>query len=415
MPLKIIFMAPPGCRVIEPRITQNLCRTSGKIAWRNVICYNRDMLRPVITAALILILSSRLLSMSAGPQSASNLESSGSQLLKLGAELLQRGQAEQAIRELKKGVALDPDSAAGHLLLGQAYLALRSLGMVAEAKAEFQQALSIDPGLIWARFYLAKVYIDQGRSDKAKEELERGLETRPDVPHFLSLLGEVNRKLGRPDLSIELNQRAMKADPSLTPAHYFMGLAYMDLKKPEDAARELESAVRSPYVAPEMYLTLGSLYAGKKKYEEGEELVKKAIALDPSRPEGHINLAQLYNLKGLGDLAIRELHLALPEGKGLPSSQYYQQLQADAFFELGRAYESKKKTAHAIQAYNNALGFNSGEGRTHARLAELYAESGDYGRAVQHLAMAEKLGTPVSAAARQAIQKGREESPSRPR
>src|SRR5947208_3165763 len=73
------------------------------------------------------------------------------------------------------------------MLMGQAYLALRSAGMIAEAKAELQQALNLDPDLFWARFYLARVYIDVGRNDKAKEELERGLVQRPNVPHFLAL------------------------------------------------------------------------------------------------------------------------------------------------------------------------------------------------------------------------------------
>jgi tetratricopeptide (TPR) repeat protein len=330
--------------------------------------------------------------------------------LNVGADLLQRGQFEQAIHELKKAIALDPQSAASHMLLGQAYLGMRSVGLIAEAKAELQQALDLDPNLIWARFYLAKVYIDQGRSDKAKVELERGLAEKPNVPHFLSLLGEVHRKLGNPELAIQLNQQALNADPSMTPAHYFMGLAYMDLKKQDQAIQELEKSLKSPYVAPEMYLTLGSLYAGEKRYAEGEELVKKAIALDPSRPEGHVNLATLYNLKGAGDQALHELKLALPEGKTFPTSPYYQQLQADVFFETGRAYECKRMAAEAIRAYSTALALNANEGRTHARMATLYCGSGDYERSFQHLTMAEKLGFAVDEALKQEIIRKREET-----
>jgi tetratricopeptide (TPR) repeat protein len=323
--------------------------------------------------------------------------------LKLGNDYLQRGQVEQAIAELKKAIALDPQSAAGHLLLGQAYLAQRSLSMVAEAKAELRQALDIDPSLIWARFYLAKVSMDLGQYDRAKAELERGLETRPNVPHFLSLLGEVNRKLGNPQLAIELNKQALKADPAMTPAYYYMGLAYMDLKKQDEAMQALESSLNSTYVAPEMYLTLGSLYAQKKRYEEGEELCKKAIALDPSRPEGHLNLAQLYNIKGASDQAIRELKLAIPEGKSFPTTPYYQQLQGDVYFEMGRAYKAEKNVPQAIRAYTMALEFNPNEGKTHAQLAELYLWRGDYARALQHVSLAEKLGSRVEAAIREEI------------
>jgi len=331
------------------------------------------------------------------PQSAAMVQDPQGELqerLQAGANHLQRGHAEDAIRELKRALALDPRSAAGHLLLGQAYLAMRSVGLVAEAKAELQQALDLDPTLLWAHFYLAKVYIDQGRFDRAKEELETGLQERPNVAHFLSLLGETNRKMGHPDLAIQLNQQALKADPNLTPAYYYIGLAYMDLKKEDEAITALEQSISSPYVAPEMYLTLGSLYARKKRYQEGEELCKKAVALDPSRPEAHINLAQMYNIRGASDQALQELKLAL-DGKSFPTSPYYQQLQTDAFFETGRAYQAKNKPTEALRAYQTALALNPNEGRTHRQLAELYLRTGDYTSAYQHATAAEKLGAPV--------------------
>jgi len=310
---------------------------------------------------------------------------------KAGADLLQRGEVEQAVRELKAAVALDPESAAGHMLLGQAYVAQRSLSLIAEAKAEFQQALDIDPSLFWARFYLARVYIDLGQYEKARGELERGLQDRPNVPHFLSLLGEVNRKLGKPEASLELNRKAIELDPTMSPAHYYRALAYMDLKKDDDAIRELESAIQSKHVAPEMYLTLGSLYTQRKRYAEAESVCKKAIALDPSRAEAYLNMAQLDNVQGWSDKALAALRLAAPEGKSFPTSPYYQQLQGDIAFERGRAYQAKRMTAQAIEAFSQALEFDPSRSETHRRLSELYSEQGDTLRARQHAAAAEKL------------------------
>src|ERR1017187_4311126 len=89
------------------------------------------------------------------------------------AEHLQQGRVEQAIRECKVVLAADPRSAPAHMLLGLAYLAQRSSAMMGEAKAELQQALDLDPELLWARFYLARLYLDLGLSEKAQEQLER--------------------------------------------------------------------------------------------------------------------------------------------------------------------------------------------------------------------------------------------------
>ena len=296
--------------------------------------------------------------------------------LKACAAELQRGAADVAVRECKAALATDPQSPAAHMLLGQAYLAQRSVTKMGEAKAELQEALALDPHLLWARFYLAKAYIDLGKYEKAKEELELGLAERPGVPHFLALLGEVERKLGKPEVSLTLNGKALAADPAMTPAHYHLALAYMDLQRDDDAVRELETSLQSQYVSPEMYLTLGSLYTKRKRYREAEELCQKAIALDRSRPEGYLNLAQLYNVQGLSDKALAVLKLALPEGKNFPATAYYQELQSDVWFEAGRAYQAKRQMAQAIEAFSRSLELNANRAEAKQRLAELRSRKG---------------------------------------
>ena len=83
-------------------------------------------------------------------------DSQGAQL-GVAAEHLQQGKPEQTIREVKRVLAADPRSAPAHMLLGLAYAALGSTDRIADAKAELQQALDIDPELLWARFYLARL------------------------------------------------------------------------------------------------------------------------------------------------------------------------------------------------------------------------------------------------------------------
>ncbi len=311
--------------------------------------------------------------------------------LKAGAAHLDRGEAEEAVAELKAAVALDPESAAAHMLLGRAYLARRLVGLLAEAKAEFQQALAIDPTLLWARFYLARVHLDMGRSDKAKEELEKGLQLKPNVPHFLSLLGETERKLGNYAASLELHKKALEVDPAMNAAHYYAGLTYMDLKNDDEAIREFERAIDSKFVAPEMYLTLGSLYTKRRRFAEAESVCKRAIALDPSRPEGYLNMGMLYNVQGASDKALAALRQAL-EGKSFPTSPYYQSLQADVFFEIGRAQQARRSATEAIAAYQRSLDYDPNRADTHRRLAELFEMQGDARRASEHQALSRKLG-----------------------
>jgi tetratricopeptide (TPR) repeat protein len=307
------------------------------------------------------------------------------------AEHLQQGKADQTIRECKGVLAADPRSAPAHMLLGLAYLAQRSIAMVAEAKAELQQALDLDPELLWARFYLARLYLDHGLTEKAQEQLERGLKQSPGLPHFLSLLGEVRRKLGDPGASLELNRKALEADATMTPAHYFLALAYLDLKQEEAAMAEFEKAIHSSSVTPEMYNAMASLYIKKKQFAEAENFCRKAIALDRSRPDAYLNLARVYNAQHSSDKALEALRGALPEGREFPVSEYYQELQADLAVERGTAYTAKRMNALAISEYSRALDFDPSRAVIHRRLAELYLQKGDPTRAALQTKEADKL------------------------
>jgi tetratricopeptide (TPR) repeat protein len=307
------------------------------------------------------------------------------------AQHLQQGKADQTIRECKAVLAADPRSAPAHMLLGLAYIAQGSTGMIADAKAELQQALDIDPELLWARFYLARLYFDQGLPDKAQEQLERGLKQGPGLPHFLSLLGEVRRKLGDPAASVELNRKALQADPTNIQANYFLALAYLDLKQEPAALAEFEKVIRSPYVTPEMYNSLASLYIKKQQFAEAEAVCRKSLALNRTGPEAYLNLARVYNAQHASDKALEALRAALPEGKEFPASQYYQELQADLAVERGAAYTAKKMYTRAIEEYTRALDFDPRRSVVHRRLADLYRQKGDPAGAAQHTKEAEQI------------------------
>ena len=307
------------------------------------------------------------------------------------AQHLQQGKTEETIRECKRVLAADPRSAPAHMLLGLAYLAQRSIAMIADAKAELQQALDLDPELLWARFYLARLYLDQCLSEKAQGQLERGLKQRPGFPPLLSLLGEVRRKLGDPGASLELNRKALEADATMTPAHYFLALAYLDLNQEQAAMVELEKAIHSPYVTPEMYNALASLYIKKQQFAEAEDFCRKAIALDPSRPDAYLNLARVYNAQHASDKALEALRAALQEGREFPASEYYQEVQADLAVERGAADTAKKMYVLAIDEYARALDLDPRRSVIHRRLAELYLQKGDPAAAALHTKEADKL------------------------
>src|SRR5260370_22847571 len=152
-----------------------------------------------------------------------------------------------------------------------------------------------------------------------------------------------------------------------------------------------------------MSVGLAPLYVKRQGLAEGESLCRKHVALDASRPEAYLNLARVYNAQRSGDKALAALRLALPEGKTLPASVYSQQLQADAYYEEGMAYQAKGMLAQAVQSYAHSLEFDSNRGDTHRQLAGLYFRKGDAVRARDHPLASDKLGSPIDPALRERL------------
>jgi tetratricopeptide (TPR) repeat protein len=349
----------------------------------------RHVLRAVL-AVLFLAFAMVWASAAAWAQAPRQAAQQGAQL-GIASEHLQEGKTDLAIRECKSVLAADSRSAPAHMLLGMAYLAKGTTDRIADAKAELQQALDLDPELLWARFYLARLYFDQGLTERAQGQLELGLKQSPGLPNFLSLLGEVRRQLGDPGGSLELNRKALEAGDTMTPVHYFLALAHQDLKQEQAAIDEFEKAIHSPYVTPDMYNALASLYIRKKQFAAAEDLCRKAIEMDRSRPDAYLNLARILNARHASDQALEALRAALPQGRDFPASEYYQQLQADRAVERGAAYTDKKMYARAIAEYSRALDFAPRRAVIHRRLAELYLKKGDPAGATLHTKEAENI------------------------
>ncbi|MGH9340460.1 MAG: tetratricopeptide repeat protein [Acidobacteriota bacterium] len=298
--------------------------------------------------------------------------SSIKEALSQGRAYLESGQINQAVSAFKKAISYDPRCAEAHMLLGYAYRAGGAYELLGEAKAELRQALALDPNLIWARFYLARIYLDLGRLNKAEEQLLQMLQTRPEVPHALSLLGEVNRQLGKPELSVRHHKRALEIEPSLVSGHYYLGLAYLDLENDAQALKELEIASNSPDAIPEIHISLGSLYLAQGDLDRAVEILKNAIQLDPSRADGHLKLARAYRLKGQTDLAEKELQLLLGRENTFLDSPYFQKLRAELYLEMGIIREDQGKISEARQAYSEALALYPGYEEARRHLAGLH-------------------------------------------
>jgi tetratricopeptide (TPR) repeat protein len=310
---------------------------------------------------------------------------------------------DEDIRELTAILGTDPRSAEAHLLLAIAYRVQGRPEMVAEAKAELQQALDLNPDLLPARLMLSQIYFDLGRTEKARDELQAGLVRAPGHPQFVTLLGEVSRRLGDARRAAELQRQVLKGDPSAAQARYYLALALIDLKQRDEAIRELEQLARVMPV-PDVLLTLGVAYLDAGRKEEAVAALTLGVKIAPTASDIRIELARACRLSGLLDQAERHLTAAAIPASARQPTAGYQKLEASLDAEWGALRLAQGRLEQAAASLEKALAMDPDSGPAHRDLAVVLLRQGQAARALPHAQRADKLGSPLPDEMRKALQ-----------
>ena len=299
------------------------------------------------------------------------------------------------IAELKAILAANPRSAQAHTLLGIAYRTKGSADLMGEAAGELRQAIDLDPSLIPARLYLAHLYLDLGRAERAREELQAAIARMPDQPQLLALLAETERQLGQPDAALEHATQALKIDPASAEARYYQGLALYDLKRRDEAIQTFEQVLQAGGRRPEVYESLGTAYLDSGRIDQAIATLTEGVKLDASRPEPMISLARAYRLKG--ELTRADAALAHVQSLvgGTAVSQSDQRIQRDLYLEDGLLRLKQARLDVAARSLRKVVDLDPNFGPGYRYLAETYIRQGLYTRAQDQATRAEKLGSPL--------------------
>lgn len=344
-------------------------------------------------------------SLMARQQTSADKTSTDAQLKRVAAEIFAgTQQVDENIAELKAILAHDPQSAQAHMLLGIAYRTKGSSELLGEAAGELRQAIQLDPSLAPARLYLAHLYLDLARPERAKEELQAALAQLPGQPQFLALLGEAERQMGNAKGALDDTGQALERSPDSAEARYYHGLALYDLGRRDEAIQDFEQAVKTGGRRPEVYSSLGSAYIATGRYDQAIASLTDAIKLDPSGPAPMIDLARAYRLKG--ELSKAEAPLAHARSMVGPTavSGADQRIQRDLNLEEGLLRLELKQFDAAARSLRKVVDLDASFGPGHRYLAEVYIRQGLYTKAQDQALRAEKLGSPLPAALQKTLQ-----------
>ena len=226
------------------------------------------------------------------------------QVAYLNALALQNSQhPKEAETEARRALALDPNSADPHTLLG---LTLSSQNRFDEAISELTRAVQIAPDSFDAQFYLGRTRYAQSDTARAAAALQKAVSLRPEDPEARFLLGTILEVSGDRDGSIQQYKELQRISPN--DARGYLGLGEILGKSGdiEEALAQLRKAHELDPTSFEANMLLGRTLAKAGKIEESIRFLKEAAKESPESPEVHYQLALSLQRAGRKGEAAKE-------------------------------------------------------------------------------------------------------------
>ena len=137
-----------------------------------------------------------------------------------GVDLYSKSNFPMAIKMLEKATELAPNYALGWANLGKAYTATASFQLAGaeqyqKAQNAFERALTLEEDQIDARIYMANMFTDTGRVEKAVPLLREALRTNPNHAEIHWELGYAYRFAGMLQESVAESELARRLDPGV--------------------------------------------------------------------------------------------------------------------------------------------------------------------------------------------------------
>lgn len=214
---------------------------------------------------------------------------------------------------------------------------------------EFERALAVDPKNVNVHNSLGVCHGVRGKSDLAIHAFETAIALNPEDVMATYNLGLAHLKQGHREKALDLFLEAHRLDGEHPDIACQIGLCYREMGRMEAALGYLEKAAQNTPKWGHVFRALGDCYLEKDRLREAVKAYEKAIKRHPTDPKSLSALGYLYG-------------------------------------ELGENEEI------AIMLCRESTTLDPNNGLFRYRLGKLYAQRGDYEKAIDQLRMAADLG-----------------------
>ncbi len=196
---------------------------------------------------------------------------------------------------------------------------------------------------------LGEAYYSEGDYTSALRELLKAEVLYADDPYLQNDLGLAYLAKGKAALAIGHFEKAIALDPDYAPAMNNLGTAYL-VKGDWDAAIAAFKEVSQDllYATPHYPLSnMGLAYYNKRKYELAETYYQKSLELKPDFLTALIGLGRTHIKTGKLPQAVEILEKAVEQAPRFGANYFY----------LAEAYALSRKYEKAILAYRKTIEF----------------------------------------------------------
>lgn len=246
-----------------------------------------------------------------------------------------KGEEEEAIRQCRYSVSLNPKFSGGHNNLGFFYA---ERGEYIKAIKNFKSSIKANPENAAPYLNISLAYNKLGYYDKALDAITKCIELSPDYYKPYCTLGLVCFNLNNYQGAERAFKKARSLNKNSYEAHYYLGTLYLENGDTDSALKEYEICMRLDERDAEFYNNLAGLYIKTGEAAKAEKAFMQAKVMDDSYIASYNNLGNLYSALGMFDLAIVEYEKALslePDNPEIRSNL------AKTYKDLDKASKSK--------------------------------------------------------------------------
>jgi tetratricopeptide (TPR) repeat protein len=195
--------------------------------------------------------------------------------------LYHQGRYDLASNALHELLAMDPNNAPAHALLGLCHVEQKKYE---EATAETQAAVHHEPDSPFAHYAMGFVYHQRNRFPEAQAAAEEALRLAPEDPDYWALLAQSQFSQSRWREALDAANHGLQADPDHIPCNNLRAMAMVQLGEKQAASQSIADALRRNPHSAATHASQGWAMLHQNDVKKALEHFRESLRLNPENP-----------------------------------------------------------------------------------------------------------------------------------